>query len=162
VIEIPNLYETHNVITEARFDIAGIQVSPPDLTSQTLEQGQSVTFYWSIRPAEVGVYRGTIWLYLRFVDKSNGEESQKAVSAQTVEIEAVNLFGPLCKLARQMAHRICCGDNLSASHFLRISLNFCLKGEKDTANKNMTKITQKIDMRSMTLDCSLWYNFAAC
>jgi len=100
VIEIPNLYETHNVIVEARFDIAGIQVSPPDLSSQTLEPGQSVTFYWSIRPAEVGVYRGMIWLYLRFRDKSNGEESRKAVSAQVVEIEAVNLFGLSANLAR--------------------------------------------------------------
>lgn len=92
-VEIPNLYETHHVIAEARLDMAGMEISPPDLSGQTLAQGQSVTFYWSIRPAEVGVYRGTVWLYLRFVDRQNGEESRKAVSAQPVEIEAVNLFG---------------------------------------------------------------------
>lgn len=93
VIEIPNLYETHHVIAEAKFDIAGLEVSPPEIFSQPLSQGQTVTFYWSIRPREVGVYRGTIWLYLRFVDKLSGEESRKTVSAQIVEIEAVNLFG---------------------------------------------------------------------
>lgn len=93
VIEIPNLYETHHVIVEARFDMAGMQISPPDLSSQTLSPGQSARFFWSIRPEEVGVYRGTIWLFLRFVDKVSGEESRKAVSAQLVEIEAVNLFG---------------------------------------------------------------------
>ena len=38
-------------------------------------------------------YRGTIWLYLRFVDKLNGEESRLTVSAQIVEIEAVNFVG---------------------------------------------------------------------
>jgi len=92
-IEIPNLYETHHVIVEAKFDVAGIQVSPPDLSSQTLAPGQTVRFFWSIRPEEVGTYRGTIWLYLRFVDKVSGEESQTAVSAQIVEIEAMNLFG---------------------------------------------------------------------
>ena len=92
-IEIPNLYETHHVIVEAKFDVAGMQVSPPDLSSQTLAAGQTVRFFWSIRPEEVGIYRGTIWLYLRFVDKVSGEESQTAVSAQIVEIEAVNLFG---------------------------------------------------------------------
>lgn len=92
-IEIPNLYETHHVIAEARFDVAGLQVSPPDLTSQTLEPGQTVRFFWSIRPEQPGTYRGTAWLYLRFVDKVSGEESQRAVSAQIVEIEAVNLFG---------------------------------------------------------------------
>lgn len=99
-VEIPNLYETHNVIAEARFDIAGMQVSPPGLTSQPLVQGESVSFYWSIRPDGVGVYRGTVWLYLRFVERSSGEESQKAVSAQPVEIEAVNFLGLSGDLAR--------------------------------------------------------------
>ena len=93
VIEIPNLYLTHHVIAEAEFDIAGVQISPSEIVSQTLSQGQSVTFYWSVRPQETGVYRGTIWFYLRFVDKVSGEESQKTVSAQIVEIEAVNLLG---------------------------------------------------------------------
>jgi hypothetical protein len=46
------------------------------------------------------VYRGTIWFYLRFVDKSSGEESQKTVSAQIVEIEAVNFLGLPTNLAR--------------------------------------------------------------
>jgi hypothetical protein len=100
VIEIQNLYETHHVIAEARFDIAGLEISPPDLSSQPLAHGQSVTFYWSIRPPETGVYRGTVWLYLRFVDKRNGEESQKALSAQLVEIEATNLFGLSGNFAR--------------------------------------------------------------
>lgn len=93
IIEIPNLYETHHVIVETRFDVAGLDVTPPDLTSQTLSPGQTVRFFWSIRPEQVGIYRGTIWLYLRFVDKVSAEESQTAVSAQIVEIEAVNLFG---------------------------------------------------------------------
>ncbi|HMR98354.1 MAG TPA: hypothetical protein PKE62_03785 [Anaerolineales bacterium] len=99
-VEIPNLYETHNVIAEARFDIAGMQVSPSGLASQPLSQGQSVSFYWSIRPDGVGVYRGTVWLYLRFRERSSGAESQKAVSAQPVEIEAVNFLGLSGDLAR--------------------------------------------------------------
>jgi hypothetical protein len=102
VIEIPNLYETHRVIAEAKFDIAGVEVAPTGLSSQTLEQGQTVTFFWSVRPTDVGVYRGTIWLYLRFVDKASGEESQKTVSAQDVNIEAVNLFGLSANLARML------------------------------------------------------------
>jgi len=93
VIEIPNLYESHQVIAEARFDIAGLQVSPPELISQPLAQGQSITFHWSILPEGVGIYRGTIWFYLRFVDKVSGEERQRVVSAQPVEIEAVNFLG---------------------------------------------------------------------
>ncbi len=100
VIEIPNLYETHNVVAQARFDIAGVEVSPPDLSSQTLFPGQTVRFIWSIRPTEVGIYRGTVWLYLEFADKVSGEKSQRALSAQTVEIEAVNLFGVPARVVR--------------------------------------------------------------
>lgn len=100
VIQIPNLYETHHVIAEARFDIAGVEVRPTELISEPISQGQTAFFFWSVRPQDVGVYRGTIWLYLRFVDKSSAEESQKTVSAQTVEIEATNFLGLSANLAR--------------------------------------------------------------
>ncbi|MCI0553823.1 MAG: hypothetical protein L0287_22975 [Anaerolineae bacterium] len=100
IVQIPNLYESHHVIAESRFDIAGVEISPTELISMPLAQGQSATFSWSIRPPDVGVYRGTIWLYLRFVDKLNGEESQITVSAQIVEIEAVNLLGLSGSFAR--------------------------------------------------------------
>jgi hypothetical protein len=100
VVEIPNLYESHQVIAEARFDLAGMEVRPADLVSEALSPGSSVTFRWSIRPADVGVYRGTIWLYLRFVDKQSGEESRKTLSAQLVEIEAVNFLGLSGEFAR--------------------------------------------------------------
>lgn len=100
VIEIPNLYETHHVIAEARFDIAGMEIRPTELISEPISQGQTAVFYWSIRPNNTGVYRGTIWLYLRFVDKSSGEESQKTVSAQIVEMEAVNFLGLPVNVAR--------------------------------------------------------------
>jgi hypothetical protein len=93
VVEIPNLYETHQVIAEARFDLAGMEVRPSELVSEALLPGNLVTFQWSVRPEDVGFYRGTIWLYLRFVDKQSGEESRKTVSAQIVEIEAVNILG---------------------------------------------------------------------
>ena len=100
IVEIPNLYETHQVIAETRFDLAGMEVRPPDLVSEALTPGSSVTFQWSIRPADVGFYRGTIWLYLRFVDKQSGEESRKTISAQIVEIEAVNFLGFSGEIAR--------------------------------------------------------------
>lgn len=100
VIEIPNLYESHHVVAEARFDIAGMEVQPGELMSEPLAQGNTATFYWSVRPPEAGIYRGTVWLYLRFVDKQNGEESRKTVSAQIVEIEAVNLLGLSGSFAR--------------------------------------------------------------
>ena len=93
VIQFPDLYESHYVIAESRFDIAGVEIRPADLINVPLAKGQTATFIWSVRPPDVGAYRGTIWLYLRFVDKLSGEESRVTVSAQIVEIEAVNLVG---------------------------------------------------------------------
>jgi hypothetical protein len=100
IVEIPNLYESHQVIAESRLDLAGMEVRPAELVSEALLPGNSVTFQWSIRPASVGVYRGTIWLYLRFVDKQNGDESRKTISAQIVEIESVNFLGLSGEFAR--------------------------------------------------------------
>jgi len=99
-IEIPDLYETHNVTAEARLDLAGMQVQPAEAVYEPLKRGQSATFYWSIRPQETGVYRGTVWLHLNFADKSTGEESRIAVSAQIIEIEAVDFFGLSVNVAR--------------------------------------------------------------
>jgi hypothetical protein len=96
VIEIPNLYETHLVVAEARLDMAGMEVQPPGLISEPLTPGKSVTFYWSVRPEESGRYEGTAWLYLRFIPMTtlNGEqESRIAVSAQFLEIESRSFMG---------------------------------------------------------------------
>jgi hypothetical protein len=99
-IEIPDLYETHDVTAEARLDLAGMLVQPADAVYEPLKRGQSATFYWSIRPQETGTYRGTVWLHLNFANKSTGEQSRIAVSAQIVEIEAVDFFGLSVNLVR--------------------------------------------------------------
>jgi hypothetical protein len=99
-IQVPDLYETHNVTAEARLDLAGMLIQPPDAIYEPLKQGKSATFYWSIRPQDAGTYRGTVWLHLNFADKSTGEQSRIAVSAQIIEIEAVDFFGLSVNLAR--------------------------------------------------------------
>ena len=93
VVVFPNLYDTHNVTAEAQFDIAGLEVKPAGITYQPLKPGEKLDFYWSISAQNVGTYRGTIWLYLNFESRSSGEKSRIPVSAQVVEIEAVDLFG---------------------------------------------------------------------
>ena len=93
VVEIPNLYETHNVVAEARLDMAGMDVQPNGTISEPLSPGQAVTFYWSVRPNESGNYEGTAWLHLRFVPKGEGAETRIPVSAQFLEIEARSFLG---------------------------------------------------------------------
>lgn len=99
-IKVPDLYETHNVTAEASLDMAGMLVQPSNAIYEPLTRGRSATFYWSIRPQEAGTYRGTVWLHLNFTDGSTGEKSRIAVSAQIVEIEAVDFFGLSVNLAR--------------------------------------------------------------
>lgn len=91
--QIPNVYDTHNVFAEARLDIAGLNVQPPDIQSESLTEGQSITFCWSVQPASAGTFRGTAWFYLRFVDKVTAAESQEPIAAQPVQIDANNFFG---------------------------------------------------------------------
>jgi len=93
IVQIPDMFETHSVYAEARLDLAGMQVSPADLTSQSLLPGETVTFYWSVSPERPNTYRGTVWFYLRFVPLDGGPETQKAISAQPIEIRAVDLLG---------------------------------------------------------------------
>ncbi len=93
VVEIPNLYETHQVIAEARLDMAGMEVQPPGTISEPLAQGQAATFYWSVRPNKSGKYEGTVWLHLRFVPKGGGEESRIPVSVQFLEIKSTSFLG---------------------------------------------------------------------
>jgi hypothetical protein len=86
-------YDTHNLIAEARFDIPGIPIQPSDLISAPVSQGQTAVFYWTLRPGEARKFRGTVWLYLRAIDRSTGEERRETVSAQMVEIESVKFLG---------------------------------------------------------------------
>ena len=92
-VEVPNLYDTHHVLAEARLDMAGLDVSPNGLSSQTLLPGRTVTFYWSISPDRASTFRGTIWFYLRFVPLQGGMESQLPISAQRIEIRGVDFLG---------------------------------------------------------------------
>ena len=91
--ESESIFDTHHVIVEARYDIPGIAVQPSELISAPVSQGQTAVFYWALRPGAAGKFRGTIWLYVRAIDKLTGQESRETVSAQIVEIEAVKFLG---------------------------------------------------------------------
>ena len=80
--------------------MVGAQTSPPGLVSQSLQPGQTVTFSWSIRAVEPATQRGTVWFYLRYVPIDGGPEQRQALSAQPIEIEAVNFLGLKAQTAR--------------------------------------------------------------
>lgn len=90
---LPNVYETHQVFAETHLDMGGINVQPSGTISEPMLKGQSVTFFWSVHPAETGHFQGTVWLYLRFIPKAGGPEIRRAISAQTIEIESTSFLG---------------------------------------------------------------------
>jgi hypothetical protein len=93
-VYVPDVYSTHNVVAVARLDMAGMEVRPTESVNQPLRPGESVTFYWSLHPDDVGVYRGTVWFYLRFVPLNGDPPGQdEAISSQLIEIDVVSFFG---------------------------------------------------------------------
>ncbi len=93
-VVIQNLYDTHNVLAEARLDMAGVEVSPEGEVSEPLRPGQAATFFWNIRTPQVGRFKGTVWLHLRFVPlKGDEPESRTLVSAQVIDVDTVNFLG---------------------------------------------------------------------
>ncbi len=90
---LPDLENSYRLIAEARLDLAGVEVRPSDTVIEPLLPGQSVIFYWMIKPSSPGNYRGTAWLHIRFVNNATGEDIEKVISAQILEIEVVDLLG---------------------------------------------------------------------
>lgn len=92
-VQVPNLYDTHNVVAQARLDVAGMDYIPRGEISEPMRPGVPVRFSWSVLPENVGAYRGTIWIHLQFVPIDGSETSRRVLSAQIVDINAVNMFG---------------------------------------------------------------------
>ena len=92
-VEIPDLYDTHFVVAEAQLDMAGMEVQPSGIISEPLNRGQSVTFYWSVRPENSGKYEGTVLLHLRLTPKEDGAESRIPVRVLFLDIEAKSFLG---------------------------------------------------------------------
>lgn len=101
-VDIPNLYETHNVMAAARLEMAGLEVEQEEIR-EPLRPGKPVTFRWNIRAGEAGTYRGVLWLHLEFVPKNGGDIERMTLLARPVEIETVGLLGLSVQMARGLA-----------------------------------------------------------
>jgi hypothetical protein len=93
LVEIENLYDTHVIRVEARLDILGLGLSPTGITDRRLLPGEPVEFSWSLRPEAPGTYRGTVWLWVRYLPLDGGEQIEKTLFSKPLEIEGQNLLG---------------------------------------------------------------------
>lgn len=99
-VEIPNLYDSYNIIAEARLDMAGLEVQPQGAVKQPMQPNVPVVFVWSLSPDHPGNFRGMLWLYLNLIPKTGGAQDQRALLARPVEIKAVTVLGMTAPLAR--------------------------------------------------------------
>jgi len=125
-VEIPNLYDTHNIVAVARLDLAGVGAYREELR-EPLRPGRDVTFRWSIRASEAGVYRGVVWLHLELVPKSGGPVDQQLIMARTIDIEAVTVFGLPGDLARVLGGLGLVGGTVLGYPFIQILIDKWLK-----------------------------------
>ena len=98
-VDIPDLYETHNVFAVARLDMVGLEADRNDIR-EPMRPGQPVTFYWSVRASEAGRYRGVVWLHVELVPKDGGTTEEILLLARPIEINAVTVLGMPGDLAR--------------------------------------------------------------
>jgi hypothetical protein len=98
-IDIPNIYETHNIVAVARLDMAGLEAYRDELR-EPLRPGRAVAFRWSVRANDAGRYRGVVWLHLELIPRAGGPVERILLMARTIEIEAVTVFGMSGSAAR--------------------------------------------------------------
>lgn len=99
-VKIPNLYETHNLVAEARLDLLGIESLPKGTISEPLSPGKTVNFYWNIQSHAAGVFRGTLWLHVNIVPRNEGQIERVALLAKPIEIESTTILGMSSQIAR--------------------------------------------------------------
>lgn len=88
-----DVYETHNVLLEARLEMPGMRVSPPGLSSQALLPGQVIRLQWQVSADEAGEFEGTVWVYLRFVPRTGEAQEQILIAVKPVQVRSVMLLG---------------------------------------------------------------------
>lgn len=90
-------------VVQVRLDMAGIDSYPKGEILQPLRDSSRLIFRWHLQTLVEGNYQGTIWLHILYVSKSGGDTLRQPLSAQVLEIEAVNVLGMSAHEARLVA-----------------------------------------------------------
>ncbi|MDX1437611.1 MAG: hypothetical protein R3335_12410, partial [Anaerolineales bacterium] len=94
-VAIEDMYDTHFIRAEARLDLAGAEIEPRGTVMQRMLPGEPVIFTWSISPNDTGTIRGNVWMFIRYLPMEGveGEEVEKLIFTQPLEIQATNVLG---------------------------------------------------------------------
>lgn len=85
--------EEYSVMIEGRLELPGLEYSPEGQVSQLLQPNEPVTFVWNLKVENAAAYEGTMWLYLKFISKKNGQENKQVLTAQLLEFKGVDFLG---------------------------------------------------------------------
>lgn len=99
---LSDVYGSYNVMAEARFEVAGINVDHANPIRESLPGGQPVRFTWEIISDRAGWYDGIVWLFLRFLPLNGSAPSQEPIYVQEIRLHTTSFFGlsgPMARLA---------------------------------------------------------------
>lgn len=92
-LELPDVYETHDVLALASLRAAGLQVEPRGEVAEPLLPGQPVVFRWSVSADRPGRHVVTVALRLRFTPKAGGQAVERTYWARDLTVEARDVAG---------------------------------------------------------------------
>lgn len=118
---------SYHLVAESRLEIGPLSPQSGDSLQQPWNGEKPLLFYWTVQPAQTGIYEGSIWFYLNFVTADGKIAQRMPVSDQTVRIQVRDLYGVTPGLARKAGIAITLGGLL-----LVISLAFARKPEQKT------------------------------
>ncbi len=131
-VEIPNLYDTHNLVVEARLDLVGFEMTPQGEVSEPLRPGEEAVFRWTVRCKEAGNYRGTLWVALNLVPKAGGESIRQVLLAAPVDIEVRSVWGLPAQTVRILGGIGTAVSTVLGIPFLEQALGWVWKRRKQT------------------------------
>lgn len=80
-------------IAEARLEIPGALVRPPDSIHEALAGGNPLDFYWTVVLRTAGEYNGTAWSFLTLQAGPSMPATRIALGAQNVTMQGITLLG---------------------------------------------------------------------
>lgn len=87
------IYESYNLVAEARIDLPGIEIIPKGEISQPLPLGKSLNFQWRISSDHDGIYPGMFWFYINIVQKQGGAHERRALLAYPIKVTSYSFLG---------------------------------------------------------------------
>jgi hypothetical protein len=99
-VQIPDLYDTHEVKTYAQLNIAGMEVRPDQQPQKPLQRGEKVSYHWTVYPEKEGVYQGTVTFQVQFMPEEGGKRSEIYLPEQFFQIEVDTILGMSGRMAR--------------------------------------------------------------